>query len=58
MFPPVPTAPVPKKLKIALGFPSLIPAIVTGPVTSIVILPASPLPAGWVSDALRTKVCS
>ncbi|BAY42424.1 hypothetical protein SAMD00079811_00010 [Scytonema sp. HK-05] len=58
MFPPLPTAPVSTELKIALAGLSLTPAIVTGPVTSTVTLPASPLPGGWSEDASRTAVAS
>ncbi len=56
MLPPFPTVPVPTLLRIPLSKPFFFPAISTAPVTKTLTLPASPFPAGWVSDAPRVKV--
>ena len=58
MFPPLPVAPGSMLLKISLGNPLLTPEIVTFPVTSMLIFPAFPLPAGKVPEAALTKVCN
>lgn len=58
MLPLLPCVPVPTLLRIPLPKSFFSPAISTDPVTFTLIFPASPCPAGWVSDASRVAVCS